>query len=126
MKKLSIVLATAGLLLLLWSFLPSPSTGQVSAPVTTSTAQTANAATGMALFSAKGCAHCHLNRRAVRSPSECCPDVGPDLTNYNQQPEYLRQWLADPAALKPDTQMPDLNLSDQEIADLIAFLNQPQ
>ncbi len=34
-----------------------------------------------------------------------------------------RRWLRDPRAVKPTTAMPNLDLSDGEIADLIAFLN---
>lgn len=126
MRRLSVTLAVAGFALLLWSFLPAASTGSEMAPVTTSTVQAANAAVGQALFAAKGCATCHVNRRASSSPAQCCPDVGPNLTNYTNQPEYLRRWLADPPALKPGTQMPNLNLSSGEIEALIAFLNAPR
>lgn len=126
MKKLSVTLAVAGLALLLWSFVPSASTGSEMVPVTTSTVQPANAAVGRALFAAKGCAVCHVNQRAVSSPGDCCPGVGPELTNYTNQSDYLRRWLADPAAVKPATQMPNLNLSSGEIEDLIAFLNEPR
>jgi cytochrome c1 len=34
----------------------------------------------------------------------------------------VRVWLKDPPALKPDTQMPNLGLSSEEIEALIAFL----
>ena len=51
----------------------------------------------------------------------------PDLTNVRLNADYLRQWLNDPSALKPDTAMPTLGLKSDEIEALIAFLktNQP-
>jgi cytochrome c2 len=126
MRKLNAALAALGFALLLWSFLPSSSTGQNVAPGITTTVGTANAAKGQALFAAKGCATCHINTRAVPSHGECCTGVGPDLTNYANDPAFLRLWLEDPAAVRPGTQMPDLNLSTTEIEDLIAFLNEPR
>ncbi len=47
----------------------------------------------------------------------------PNLTSYANDPDFLRRWLRDPAAVKPRTTMPNLDLSDAELADLIAFLN---
>ena len=70
--------------------------------------------------------------------------VGPNLTHFAQREafagyifdspfgeqvedpeeamELLRQWLDDPASLKPGAQMPDLNLSEEQIDALIAYL----
>lgn len=137
MYKVSIVLATAGLLLMAWSFLPAQSTGhasgvvatrsvQIESVAATSTVQITSMERGKALFAAKGCATCHVNRRAIEPIHECCEGTGPDLTNYTNQPEYLRQLLRNPSAVKPQTEMPNLELSDAEIEDLIAFLNQPR
>lgn len=78
---------------------------------------------GAALFLAKGCVVCHQHaafnqqRRALYGLS-----VGPDLTDLRRDPAYLRVWLADPAGVKPATQMPNLGLSTLEIEDLVAFL----
>ncbi len=126
MMRLSAALAAVGLALLFGSFVPPPSTGSATPPDATSTAATANVAVGQALFNAKGCATCHINRRAAVSPGECCGGVGPDLSTYTNDPAFLRRWLADPAAVKPGTQMPNLNLAPTEIEDLIAFLNEPR
>ena len=101
-----------------------------SAPVTSQTTRTPTldqpaptfdqVGQGKALFTAKGCFSCHIHRD-VNTQSVA---IGPDLTNYRGDPAFLRQWLADPSALRPDTKMPNLNLSDAEIEALIAFLTQ--
>jgi cytochrome c1 len=126
MLRLSAALAAGGLALLLWSFVPAPSTGSTTAPATTSPAAPAHGAVGQALFTAKGCATCHLNRRAAVAPGDCCGGVGPDLSTYTNDPAFLRRWLTNPAAVKPGTQMPNLNLAPTEIEALIAFLNAPR
>jgi cytochrome c oxidase subunit 2 len=40
---------------------------------------------------------------------------------YN--PENLREWLRDPAGIKPGARMPDLNLSEAELDALVAYLD---
>lgn len=80
---------------------------------------------GRALFLNKGCATCHVNSRADQTP-DMLEQVGPNLTRYTNDPAFLQQWLDDPAALRPGTGMPDLDLSPDEIEDLIAFLNEPR
>ena len=79
---------------------------------------------GQLLFRNKGCVTCHRNARVEGETGLLA--VGPDLTTYRGDPEYLRQWLDDPRAFKPDTAMPDLGLTTAEIEDLIAFLNAPR
>lgn len=73
---------------------------------------------GQDLFVAKGCVACHRHE-AVGSIG----GVGPNLTAYVANPAFLRLWLKDPADVKPKTQMPDLELSQEEIGALIAFLS---
>ncbi len=79
---------------------------------------------GRALFLAKGCVTCHVHAEAP-SRGFVNVDIGPALTNYvvPAGSPFLRQWLADPKSLRPATVMPDLDLSEQEIASLIAFLS---
>jgi hypothetical protein len=51
-----------------------------------------------------------------------CPHadkVGPDLSKFSANPDFLRQWLANTAALQPDTRMLGLNLSPEEIEALL-------
>lgn len=77
-------------------------------------------AMGEALFVAKGCIQCHTNDNVTMAPNVF--QVGPDLTFVKRPPEYLEVWLADPSSLKPNTQMPNLHLSEAEINTLVAFL----
>lgn len=78
---------------------------------------------GRALFLAKGCVTCHVHAEA-QSKGFVNVDIGPVLTHYVAPAgsPFLRQWLANPASLRPNTQMPDLDLSAAEIESLIAFL----
>lgn len=120
MLRLSGALGAIGLAILLLSTVLGSAApqGVNGEPITPS--PTADAAGGKALFAAKGCASCHVHRALSgrRGPPE-----GPDLTNYRADPTFLQRWLADPGKVKPGTRMPNLDLSDAEIADLIAFLN---
>ena len=79
-------------------------------------------ALGEALFIAKGCATCHVNRRVDAADIPFSMANGPVLTDYVVVPEYVRLWLANPKAIKPQTEMPTLDLSQAEIEALIAFL----
>ena len=96
----------------------SPALEQAATP----TAAVSPAEHGRALFRDKGCVTCHVNGRAEGETGTF--DIGPDLTAYRNDAEFLRAWLADPKALRPDTTMPDMDLSEAEIEDLIAFLNE--
>jgi cytochrome c551/c552 len=89
-----------------------------------SQAQTVSAAptqveVGHALFSAKGCVTCHRHDQVETLWST---EMGPNLTNYAMDPDWLARWLADPAGVRPQTPMPDLELSPGEIEALSAFL----
>lgn len=83
---------------------------------------------GKALFAAKGCVMCHTNAaaHAGAGPFYFGDKPAPDLTHVQLSDEYLRQWLRNPAALKPDTHMPNLGLKADEIESLIAFLKSDQ
>lgn len=53
-------------------------------------------------------------------------NVGPALdgvgTKYDN--EYLAKWLKDPMAVKADSKMPKLPLTDSELAELVTYLSQ--
>jgi len=80
---------------------------------------------GRVLFRNKGCVTCHVNDR-VEGEGGVLGFEAPNLTNYTNDPAFLQRWLADPPAVRPGTQMPNLRLSAAEIEDLIAFLNEPR
>ncbi len=83
---------------------------------------------GKALFLAKGCATCHQHAAVATSDRV---SIGPDLTHYTNSPAFLRRWLADPQAVRPQAAptfgpsgvMPNLHLSPDEIEALIVFIN---
>ena len=86
------------------------------------------AAAGATLFREKGCASCHTVEGFAAGK------VGPDLTHLSQRRTFagamfelndrnLRAWLRDPPAEKPGALMPDLDLTEEEITSLIAYLD---
>jgi cytochrome c2 len=77
---------------------------------------------GHRLFVAKGCITCHVHRDVKRSG---VVKVGPELTEVRYTADYLARFLENPA-IKPPTgpnRMPNLQLAQNEIAALVAFLN---
>lgn len=121
MFKLSMFLAVAGLVLLAASVRIQPAATQQPMP----TVMAANASTGRALFLAKGCASCHHHAAVPGSGPLGGIDI-PDLSAPHSDAVFLRRWLANPAAVRPGTAMPTLNLREDEITALIAFLSQGQ
>ena len=91
-----------------------------TANTTTSTNPQSKVDYGRALFVAKGCSACHTYSGITHSIPG--PVIGPDLTNHPADPTFLRQWLHDPASIRPDTRMPNLGLDEAEIEALIDFL----
>ncbi|HLZ70878.1 MAG TPA: cytochrome c oxidase subunit II [Dehalococcoidia bacterium] len=97
-----------------------------AAPATAPAAGDAQA--GAAVFAGRTCISCH----AVRG-SNAAAQVGPDLTHFGARqtlaagvldntPADLARWLANPQAVKPGNQMPNLKLSAQEIQQLVTYL----
>ena len=85
-------------------------------------------AEGRQSFLTRGCIACH-QAQGIR---EATGSLGPSLTGLASRPtiagalpntpENLRAWLIDPHAYKPGTMMPDLDLTEREATDLVAFL----
>jgi mono/diheme cytochrome c family protein len=73
---------------------------------------------GLRLFTAKGCVGCH---RHLEVNPEHKTDTKFDLTGRRFQQDYLKKFLADPS-IKP-AEMPNLNLKQDEIEALAAFIN---
>jgi len=84
-----------------------------------------DAARGKALFESVGCQGCHVSDpEARRDVMTGWRQHGPNLIGLSDKttPEWLALWLKNPKAWNPETRMPNLRLSDGEIADLVAFL----
>ena len=90
-------------------------------------APTGQAAQGLAVFEAKPCIGCHT----INGISE--GNVGPNLTHlqsrttfagaiFAMSPQNLAAWLRDPPGEKPGSRMPNLHLTEDEIAKLVAYL----
>jgi cytochrome c oxidase subunit 2 len=92
-----------------------------------------DAADGAQLFTDRTCIACH----AINGYEGAEARVGPDLTRFAQRQKFagyildndvdsgaenVSAWLKDPQAVKPGSQMPNLGLSDAEVADLVAYL----
>ena len=74
------------------------------------------------------CAACHTIRG-----TNAAAQIGPDLTHVGSRTtiasgmlenntENLRAWLADPPAEKPGSKMPNLNLTPEQLEQLVAYL----
>jgi cytochrome c oxidase subunit 2 len=98
---------------------------QEQGPVTTTTAEAAN---GQQVFTQVGCSGCHT----IRGLSSGV--VGPDLTHFKSRDTFagsifanndnnLRLWLTNPPAEKPGSVMPNLNLTQDQISKLVAYLD---
>jgi mono/diheme cytochrome c family protein len=89
----------------------------------------ASAARGQRLFVAKGCVTCHQSDIASDNVSLA---VGQRIVAMKYQPEFLARILADPAASMSSSPrgagggMPNLHLTQTEIASLVAFINTPR
>lgn len=81
------------------------------------------AAVGQQLFLSKGCIVCHTNDRALKSSAEFGVAMGPNLTNYKNDPNYIHTKLKDPKAMNPAAKMPQMDLKVHEIEALVAFIN---
>ena len=91
-------------------------------------------ANGASLFVAKGCSGCHT----INGLEGANGRIGPDLTHLQSRSWFagaifelndrnLRRWLRDPPGMKPMNPdngqgMPNLGLSEDEITQLIAYL----
>lgn len=85
-------------------------------------------ARGKELFSEYGCVACHAIERVRGADAR----VGPRLDDLASQRiiagvlpntrENLARWIQDPTAVDPRTAMPDVGVTDEDVADLVAFL----
>jgi len=92
-------------------------------------AESHQASAGRDLFFSTSCVNCH----AIRGTS-AKGTFGPDLTHLMSRetlgsgaapntPEKLRAWVRDPQVIKEGCLMPDMQLSDQELDQIVAYLS---
>jgi len=127
-SRFAIALTVVCLLIGVGSFVMVPAVPAVEAqgealPKAINESSVSQVEIGRQLFIAKGCITCHFNDKATIDADMTILMDAPNLSKYSGSPEYLRMRLDDPASVKADTWMPDLNLSDAEIEALIAFIN---
>jgi cytochrome c oxidase subunit 2 len=75
-------------------------------------------ARGDAAFKSNGCHGCHTVGK-LGTP------IGPDLSHIGGKypAAYLTRWLRDPALQRPTAHMPALELSDDDVSALAAYLS---
>ena len=97
--------------------------GQKQGPV----APTSSTQAGAQDFANGACIGCHTIQTVSTGK------VGPNLTHFGTRttlagatldntPDNVAKWIRDPQAVKPSAKMPNLHLSEQEITDLVAYL----
>jgi len=118
--KSSVWLALMGMALVIASLLPWPI--RADDAKANQAVSTDDAVYGQQLFVAKGCIGCHHHAAFDTQSPFWSPSGPPDLSANTFTADYLRQWLRDPKAIKPRTEMPNFNLDDAEIDALTAFL----
>jgi cytochrome c oxidase subunit 2 len=83
---------------------------------------------GMGIFFAQTCANCHAIGGTTAIAS-----AAPDLTHFAGRkdlaagviantPQNLRAWLKNPQQIKPGCLMPNFNLNDRQLDELVAYL----
>jgi cytochrome c oxidase subunit 2 len=73
---------------------------------------------GRKYFMDSGCYGCHTVGK-MGTP------IGPNLSSVGAKysRSYLERWLRDPSAQRPSAHMPTLELSEQQVQNLAAFLS---
>lgn len=115
-------LGLLGVFLCLGGFALTPMT--VVETAVAETAAAPSAGMGKILFVAKGCINCHSHVELAPDYNGLKSNTGPTLSHYEGSAEFLRLWLSDPTTVRPTTRMPNLELADEEIENLIVFLRQ--
>lgn len=89
---------------------------------------------GREVFRLSGCLACHnmaphteAEQADVVDPAKMARETnehGPNLRGIATKvtPEWLYGWVKDPTAYWPETRMPNLRLSDQDAADVVAYV----
>lgn len=83
------------------------------------------------IITQNGCGACHV----IPGVEGTAGTIGPSLEGLSERetiaegalentPENMRTWLSNPQAVKPDSVMPNLNLSESQIDTLVEFLSE--
>jgi cytochrome c oxidase subunit II len=83
---------------------------------------------GFVLYQKSICASCHAINGATAQAQ-----VAPDLTHFasrhqlgsgivDNTPENLHRWMADPQQVKPGVRMPDFKFTDEQVTQIVAYL----
>jgi cytochrome c2 len=75
---------------------------------------------GERLFVTRGCRGCHSIGSSQRAPLTRAPDLAG--IGVKVRPAWLFEWLKSPRSYDPNTAMPQLVLSEDDIRHLVAFL----
>ena len=83
-----------------------------------------NAVRGQAVVESVGCLACHINDDMDRLAAGPSRTFGQPLQNIGSKTtyEWLFDWVRDPKHFSPETYMPDMRLTDQEVADVATYL----
>jgi len=73
---------------------------------------------GGRVFVDSGCHGCHTVGK-LGTP------IGPDLSHLGSKyaPDYLERWLRDPLEVRPNAHMPQLELAENQVLALAAYLS---
>ena len=80
---------------------------------------------GQALVDSVGCLACHITEDQSRLAAGTRRTFGQPLQNIGNKTtyEWLFDWVRDPRHFSSETYMPDLRLTDQEVADVATYLS---
>ena len=83
-----------------------------------------DAARGQEHVESVGCLACHITGDLGRLEAGPNRTFGQPLQNVGNKTtfEWLFDWVRDPKHFSPDTYMPDMRLTDQEVADVATYL----
>ncbi len=89
-----------------------------------SSPRTGDAARGQEVVESVGCLACHITDDMDRLAAGPRRTFGQPLQNIGNKTtyEWLFDWVRDPKHFNPDTYMPDLRLTDREVADVATYL----
>ncbi|MGY1824913.1 MULTISPECIES: c-type cytochrome [unclassified Blastococcus] len=83
---------------------------------------------GRVLLGEYGCVACHQVPGVAGPQGRVGPPLGTIVDRRTvagtlpHTPENLRAWIQDPQEIEPDSLMPDLGVTDDDVEDIVAYL----